>query len=251
MVANLEEVLTGDIVTESDFVNTEHLITLVVIVPKNEEDNWLSKYQKEIGSGLAGYGEAGNRQAKTGSPVVPGSARKLLVKDESVLYTVTLLRGQYQAGFKDEDGQFQQGVFNDFVEPFIADARKYRFVARQFTFNPSAMEDSKKQTMQLTAEEKRLYTSMMRWCSAHFGEAFIAWMHVKAIRAFVESVLRYGLPVNFTSVLYKPHASKTKRLHDTLGKMYAHLQGADLGEDDDGGPEFHPYYFNTVKPFSC
>lgn len=34
MVANLEEVLTADIVSERDFVNTEHLVTLVVIVPK-------------------------------------------------------------------------------------------------------------------------------------------------------------------------------------------------------------------------
>ena len=34
MVANLEEILTPDIVSERDFVNTEHLVTLVVIVPK-------------------------------------------------------------------------------------------------------------------------------------------------------------------------------------------------------------------------
>ena len=98
MVANLEEVLTSDIVTERDFVNTEHLVTLVVIVPKNEDANWLSKYEK-LGSDLAGYGEAGNRyaapcisatcfllivlaaaflfgrQATLGSHVVPGSAR--------------------------------------------------------------------------------------------------------------------------------------------------------------------------------
>lgn len=250
MVANLEEILTPDIVSERDFVNTEHLVTLVVIVPKNEEETFLSKYETEIGNGLAGYGEAGNRQAKLGSPVVPGSARKLLVKDESLLYTVTLLRGQYQAGFEDDEGQFQQGVFNDFVEPFIQDARKHRFVARPFSFNPTAMEESKRQTGQLAAEEKRLYVSLLRFCSAHFGEAFIAWMHVKAIRAFVESVLRYGLPVNFTSVLFKPRRNKEARLHAALGKMYAHLQGADLGDDDDAGAEFHPYYYNAIKPFS-
>ena len=34
MVANLEEILTPDIVSERDFVNTELLVTLVVIVPK-------------------------------------------------------------------------------------------------------------------------------------------------------------------------------------------------------------------------
>lgn len=34
MVANLTDVLTPDIVSTSDFVNTEYLQTLVAIVPK-------------------------------------------------------------------------------------------------------------------------------------------------------------------------------------------------------------------------
>ncbi len=28
-----------------------------------------------------------------------------------------------------------------------------------------------------------------------------AWMHVKVIRTFVEAVLRYGLPVDYTTVI--------------------------------------------------
>jgi V-type H+-transporting ATPase subunit C len=34
MVANLSDVLTPDIVSTSDFVNTEYLQTLVAIIPK-------------------------------------------------------------------------------------------------------------------------------------------------------------------------------------------------------------------------
>lgn len=34
MVANLNDILTPDIVSTSDFVNTEYLQTLVVVVPK-------------------------------------------------------------------------------------------------------------------------------------------------------------------------------------------------------------------------
>jgi len=32
---------------------------------------------------------------------------------------------------------------------------------------------------------------LVRWLKVNFGEAFIAWIHVKALRVFVESVLRY------------------------------------------------------------
>lgn len=31
---------------------------------------------------------------------------------------------------------------------------------------------------------------LLRWLKVNFSEAFIAWVHVKALRVFVESVLR-------------------------------------------------------------
>jgi V-type H+-transporting ATPase subunit C len=31
---------------------------------------------------------------------------------------------------------------------------------------------------------------LVKWCSTMFSEAFIAWIHMKALRVFVESVLR-------------------------------------------------------------
>ena len=33
------------------------------------------------------------------------------------------------------------------------------------------------------------------------GEALTAWIHIKVIRTFVEAVLRYGLPVDYTTVI--------------------------------------------------
>lgn len=31
---------------------------------------------------------------------------------------------------------------------------------------------------------------LVRWLKVNFSEAFIAWIHIKALRVFVESVLR-------------------------------------------------------------
>lgn len=56
-----------------------------------------------------------------------------------------------------------------------------------------------------------------------FGEAYIAWVHTKALRLFVESVLRYGLPVNFVTILLKPKPKHYSKLRTTLGATYAHL----------------------------
>ncbi|CAN0583509.1 unnamed protein product, partial [Ectocarpus sp. 12 AP-2014] len=51
----------------------------------------------------------------------------------------------------------------------------------------------------LKTEVQQLHAGMIRWCRAHFGEAFSAWMHVKLVKSYVESVMRYGLPVDFSA----------------------------------------------------
>uniref|UniRef100_G3W7U7 V-type proton ATPase subunit C n=1 Tax=Sarcophilus harrisii TaxID=9305 RepID=G3W7U7_SARHA len=64
---------------------------------------------------------------------------------------------------------------------------------------------------------------LLRWLKVNFSEAFIAWIHLKALRVFVESVLRYGLPVNFQAVLLQPHKKATKRLREVLNSVFKHL----------------------------
>merc|ERR1740138_201408 len=65
--------------------------------------------------------------------------------------------------------------------------------------------------------------ALVRWCTTMFGEAYIAWVHTKALRLFVESVLRYGLPVNFVPILLKPKAKTYAKLRSTLSTTYAPL----------------------------
>jgi V-type H+-transporting ATPase subunit C len=48
---------------------------------------------------------------------------------------------------------------------------------------------------------------LVRITKAAFADIFQAWTHLKALRIFVESVLRYGLPPDFISAVIKvcPH----------------------------------------------
>ena len=45
----------------------------------------------------------------------------------------------------------------------------------------------------------------------------------QALRVFVESVLRYGLPVNFQAMVLLPQKKTQKKLRETLNQLYAHL----------------------------
>ena len=56
---------------------------------------------------------------------------------------------------------------------------------------------------------------------------------------FVESVLRYGLPVNFQGMVLLPQKKTQKKLRDTLNQLYAHLDSA----GGSGEVSFNSNYF--------
>ena len=177
-MANLSNVLTPDIVSKSDFVNTDYLQTLVVVVPKILEEQWLLEYA-QIGDKIAAYGPEGARGNVRGPPVVPGSSRKLMEEGDSALYTVTLLKGQYQSGILDKEGNYEPGTIVDYIEQFKTRAKEKRYVVREFNFDPTSHASNEEAIAELEVEVDRLWSAFIRWCKAHFGETFIAWLHIK------------------------------------------------------------------------
>ncbi|MEQ2171374.1 hypothetical protein GOODEAATRI_010046, partial [Goodea atripinnis] len=102
---------------------------------------------------------------------------------------------------------------------------------------------------------RSLQGPLVRWLKVNFSEAFIAWIHIKALRVFVESVLRYsftsvvfllmlcidtvvlkmfvmlfpcryGLPVNFQAMLLQPSKKTMKKLREVLNDLYKHLDSS-------------------------
>lgn len=46
-------------------------------------------------------------------------------------------------------------------------------------------------------------TELLRLARTNFSEAFQTLVHLKVVRLFVESVLRYGLPANYVGIVVK------------------------------------------------
>uniref|UniRef100_A0A3B3V0L9 V-type proton ATPase subunit C n=1 Tax=Poecilia latipinna TaxID=48699 RepID=A0A3B3V0L9_9TELE len=63
----------------------------------------------------------------------------------------------------------------------------------------------------------------VRWLKVNFTQVFIAWIHLKALRVFVESVLRYGLPVNYQALLLETDRKRSKKLKEELSSLFVHL----------------------------
>ena len=55
----------------------------------------------------------------------------------------------------------------------------------------------------MAKDEKKVWGEALRLGRTAWGEAVMAWVHVLALRVFVETVLRYGLPLSFVCGLVR------------------------------------------------
>ncbi|XP_067137896.1 V-type proton ATPase subunit C 1-B isoform X2 [Centruroides vittatus] len=207
----------GDLVKKDHFIlGSEYLTTLLVVVPKALYKEWEANYETLTAN------------------VVPRSSQLIYEDGEHGLFNVTLF-------IKD-------------VEEFKRLAREKRFSVREFTYSEEELTKGKNALAQLESDKKKHYSQLVRWLKVNFSEAFTAWIHVKALRVFVESVLRYGLPVNFQAMLLKPNKKTMRKLREVLNHHYSHLDTSIAqGPIDDipginlGHQEYYPYVYFKIN----
>ncbi|KAH7646383.1 v-type proton atpase subunit c 1-a-like protein [Dermatophagoides farinae] len=201
----------SELVKKEHFVlGSEYMITFLVVVPKSYYKDWQCKYEH-----LTDY-------------VVPRSSTLIHEDNDHGLFNVT--------------------VFKKFADQFKVKARENKFIVRDFIYNEDDINAGKNEIARLESDIKKQYHLLMRWLKVHFSEAVIAWVHVKVLRVFVESVLRYGLPVNFVVALLHPPKKNYRKLREVLNHLYSHLDTSILqGPIEDipglnvGQQEYYPY----------
>jgi len=135
--------------------------------------------------------------------VVPESAKFLAKDNEFSLYRVLLL----ERGLK----------WFKFV------AMKSGYAVRDFDIKELDGGDDEKSTEELQRKELSQKKKLKLFCKNTFSETFANWIHLKVIRCFVESVLRFGLPVDFSVSVVRPQKGKEQLLLKTLEGRYHFL----------------------------
>ncbi|KAH6829394.1 vacuolar ATP synthase subunit C / V-ATPase C subunit / vacuolar proton pump C subunit [Perilla frutescens var. hirtella] len=206
----------SNMVKPEDIVNSEHLTTLLAVVSKYSQKDWLSSYET-----LTTY-------------VVPRSSKKLHEDNEYALYTVTL--------------------FNRDADNFRTKARERNFQVRDFEYNPETQESRKQELEKLMQDQEALRSSLLQWCYTSYGEVFSSWMHFCAVRVFSESILRYGLPPSFLSVVLSPSVKNEKKIRSILEGLCSSSNSAYWKTEDEGGmagfagdADAHPYVSFTIN----
>lgn len=219
---DLVDVLTPEVVKaaggyQDDFIMTEHIVTLPVILPRGAEEEFLKAYETMAEN------------------VVPMSARKFNGLDD-----------------KDGNSLWRVVMFKSGVEGFKKACRERRFQVRDFEYSEQNYRKLQQQRDQIEEQVKRQRELVVGLYQAAWSDVMVVWVHIKAMRVFVESVLRYGMPPSFASFIMSPKgdpAAARKALSDTLGKQVSSLSGT-MGEDKgDGDDEFFPYVSVSFTPF--
>ena len=221
---DLVDLLTPDRVNEAeDFVYSEHLTTVVLVVPRGADTDFLAHYQS-----FDPY-------------VVPESAHRIAGDD------------------KDGNSLWRVVMFKTAVDAFKTHCRQHRYTVRDFQFSAGKYREVVEAREASEAELRKQEAVLKRVCQAAFSDAVVAWTHLKAIRTFVEAVLRYGVPPTFAAYLVKPgkYINKQTKLRSELldilcpssgGRGYAEVKES---VNDEEGSEFLPYVYLPFAPLSA
>ncbi|KAL9011864.1 MAG: hypothetical protein Q9173_003324 [Seirophora scorigena] len=176
--------------------DSEHLETHLICVPRNLTKDFLRAYE-------------------TLSPmVVPRSAVQVAADDDFTLYAVT--------------------TFKKHSQDFVHRCRESKWTPREFKYKEGGGEEERRQLEKVGEDERKVWGEALRLGRTAWGEAVMAWVHVLALRVFVETVLRYGLPLNFVCGVVRTTGKLAKKARSSLDAKFSYLGGNAFGRDKKG-----------------
>ncbi|XRM41390.1 Vacuolar ATP synthase subunit C [Aspergillus tubingensis] len=200
--------------------DSEYIETHLVAVPAQQVKEFLKIYE-------------------TVAPmVVPRSATLVASDDDFTLYAVT--------------------TFKKHSLEFLHKCRENKWIPRDFKYIEGGKEEERKEFERVGGDERKLWGETLRLGRTAWSEAVMVWIHVYVLRVFVETVLRYGLPLDFVCTLIRtPGTKQADKAKRNLDDKYSYLAGNAFGRDkkgrvkrDDpgemhgeGGPEYTAYVY--------
>ena len=139
---------------------------------------------------------------------------------------------------------------------FVHKCRESKWTPRDYKYKEGGKEEERQEVERLSKEERKVWDQALRMGRTAWGDAVMAWVHVLALRVFVETVLRYGLPLQFVCGLVRvctisqnldihvwvgtddrreqTTPKLAKKARGSLDVAYSHLGGKAFGRDKKG-----------------
>jgi len=161
-------------VQENDFIETEHLTSLVVILARGQDKDFLSWYADPVVKTTKMVDgkeeESVERLDDEVQSVVPESAKKFMFKDEG------------PAG-EDKDGNtvWRIVLFKSAKKKFIELARHQKFTVREFHYSAANYSALNKKRDDIATKLEQVHRQLQDVCKKGWSDVLVAWLHVKAL----------------------------------------------------------------------
>ncbi|KAI9722807.1 MAG: Vacuolar ATP synthase subunit C [Chrysothrix sp. TS-e1954] len=165
---------------------------------------------------------------------IPRPSTKDYLKSYESLSPMVIPRSSTEIAADKEFTLFAVSTFKKHSAEFLHKCRERKWTPRDFRYAEGSREEEQAEVERLSKEERKLWGEALRLGRTGFSEAAMTWMHVLALRVFVETILRYGLPAEFVCGLIKTNEKVSKKIKGTLDATYMHLAGNAVGRDSKG-----------------
>ena len=115
-------------------------------------------------------------------------------------------RSGYFIASDDEYSLYAVTSFIKHSQEFVHKVRERKWVPRDYKFKEGGKEEESNELWKTECEEKRVWGETLRLGRTGWSEAVMGLVHVIVLRVFVESVLRYGLPLDSVAALVKVYS---------------------------------------------
>lgn len=135
--------------------------------------------------------------------VVPTNARKDFLKSYETLTPWVVPRSAVQVAQDEEFTLFAVVTFKKTSLEFLQKCREQKWTPRQYRYVEGGREEEQRELERVRQEERKVWGEALRLGRTSWSESVMVWAHVLTLRVFVETVLRYGLPLEFVCALIK------------------------------------------------
>jgi len=215
LTRNLNEVfVTNKHIKPTDFINTEHLQTMIAIVPEREAPKWNAEYES-----MNEY-------------IVPKSSKELPVGSEV---------GPYKL--------FRFVFLRKMAEDIINEAKNRKITVREFTYDTAEIHRREEQKNKMNTQITSDVDSLKETCVNSFKDIYSTYAHVKFLKVVIDSQMRFGSAEDYQVLVVKVNKGREKRIHDGLIQTLADKSRREFygtKEDLNDSEDFFPYAFALI-----
>lgn len=136
--------------------------------------------------------------------MVPTNVKKEFIRSYETVSPMVVPRSAIEIA-EDHEGftLFAVTVFSKHVQEFLHKAREMKWTPRDYKYVEGGEEEERKELERVGRDERKVWGEALRLGRTGWSESVMIYVHILILRSYVETVLRYGLPLSFVCGLIK------------------------------------------------